>query len=384
VNFIGFQHGLLKLQLTSPLLLVSVQRVRAYSMEPDQSHFRFYAATRQRLGISATSVHEELRKAWGNAAPAERTVYLWFQEFKEDQRTSFTDKPRSGRPTTTRTVKLIEDVENLIKDDPHLSTRDVADLLDVDHSTVLRILRDDLELRCVCSVWIPHRLSEENRRQRVNCAKQLRRELVGLGDDRYDLYAVEDETWVYWEPFRTKSKNRTWIGKGEPRHRALRTELTAKKTLLLVSFTPNKRFSVSATPTGNTIDAQAMVDFIRRTGDLWRTLRSNPIHLSNLRWQMDNARPHAAKLVQDFLQHRRATVLWQSPYSPDLNLCDRFLFPWLKSQLRKTVFYSTEEVETNSLQVLRGFSEDAMRREVDDLIDHCQLVIEANGDYITP
>ena len=141
---------------------------------------------------------------------------------------------------------------------------------------------------------------------------------------------------------------------------------------------------MSATPQRVKLDAQAMVDFIRRTGDLWRTLRSNPIHLTNLHWQMDNARPHAAKLIQDFLQHRQTRVLWQSPYSPDLNLCDRFLFRWLKSELRKTVFHSAEEVETNSLQVLRSVSEDAMRREVDNLIDHCQLVIEANGDYITP
>jgi len=297
VNFIEFQHGLLKIEVTISFLLVPVQRVRASRMEPDQSHFRFYAATRQRLGISATSAHNELRQAWGNAAPAERTVYQWFHDFKEGQRISLTDKPRSGRPTSTRTAELMEDVENLIKDDPHLSARDIADLLDVDHSTVLRILRDDLELRCVCSVWIPHRLSEENRRQRVNCAKQLRRELIALGDDRYNLYAVEDETWVYWEPFQTKSENRTWIGIGEPRQRVLRTEMTSKKTLLLVSFTPNKRFSVSATPQGVTLDAQAMVDFIRRTGDLWRILRSNPIHLTNLHWQMDNARPHAAKLV---------------------------------------------------------------------------------------
>ncbi len=50
----------------------------------------------------------------------------------------------------------------------------------------------------------------------------------------------------------------------------------------------------------------------------------------------------------------------------------------------KTVFHSAEEVETISLKVLWSFLEDAMYRDVDDLIDHYQLMIKANGDYITP
>ena len=115
-------------------------------MEPEKSHFRFYAATRQRLGISASSVHKELQEAWGDSSPTEHTIYHWFQGVNEGEEESFTDKPHSGRPTSMRTLELISNMENLIKDDPHLSSRDVAEQLVVDQTTALHILRDDLNL----------------------------------------------------------------------------------------------------------------------------------------------------------------------------------------------------------------------------------------------
>jgi hypothetical protein len=275
-------------------------------------------------------------------------------------------------------------VGQLIQDDPHLSSRDVADQLDTDHSTVLRILREDLQLRWVCSVWVPHDLSPEQRQLRVNCAKQLRRVLFAMKEAKYDLYAVEDETWVSWNAHGTKSDNRTWLGKEESRRQVVRqTFMTSQKSLLLVTFTPNKRFSVTALPYGVTVDAQRMVDYLRRTGDLWRTLRSKPARLSEISLQMDNARPHTARLVKEFLEGRGVTTIWQSPYSPDLNLCDRFLFLWLKNSLRGMTFHSAEEVEEASLQVLREISEDALREQVDLLLEHCQRVIDVGGHYVT-
>ena len=125
-----------------------------------------------------------------------------------------------------------------------------------------------------------------------------------------------------------------------------------QKSLLLLAFMPNKCFLVTALPYGVSVDAQCMVDYLRRTGDLWRTLRSKPVRLNEVSLQIDNARPHTARLVPDFLQEKNITTIWQSPYSPDLNLCDRFLFLWLKNSLRGMMFNSVEEVEEASLRVL--------------------------------
>lgn len=353
-------------------------------MEFDQTHFRFYTITGQKLGKSATEIHLELNEAWKDRAPSLRTVQRWMKDFNEGTRTNLDDAPRSGRPRSTRTEELSNQVADLIKDDPHLSSRDIAELLNCNQSTILRILSDDLELRWVCSVWVPHDLTAEHRQLRVNCAKQLRRVLLGMKEERYNLYAVQDETWVPWNVHGTKTDNKTWLGKDEPRRQVVRQSfMTRQKSLLMVTFTPNKRFSVTALPYGVTVNAEVMVNYLRRTGDLWRTLRSKPVRLSDLRLQMDNARPHTARPVTEFLEKRDVTTIWQSPYSPDLNLCDRFLFLWLKNSLRGMTFSSSEEVESASLQLLRDISETALREQVDLLLEHCQKVIDAAGQYIT-
>lgn len=84
-----------------------------------------------------------------------------------------------------------------------------------------------------------------------------------------------------------------------------------------------------------------------------------------------------------YREKHRIPLLRQSPYSPDLNLCDRFLFHWLKQQLQKdnAIFSSPEDVERHTLQVLRSFSEDVLRKELDKLILHCDYIISSNGCY---
>ena len=132
-----------------------------------------------------------------------------------------------------------------------------------------------------------------------------------------------------------------------------------------------------------TADAQRMIELLRRTGNLWRTLRSKPVRLNELSLQWDNARPHIASLTKDFLQERDVATVWHSPYSPDFNLCDRFLFVWLKNALRGETFNSTSEVEEASLQFLRSISEDALRHQVDLILDNFHKVIDAGEFYTT-
>ncbi|CAF1608427.1 unnamed protein product [Didymodactylos carnosus] len=48
----------------------------------------------------------------------------------------------------------------------------------------------------------------------------------------------------------------------------------------------------------------------------------------------DDARPHTAKTVNEFLAENRVEPYQNPPYSPDLSPCDIFLFAKLKNQLR--------------------------------------------------
>lgn len=352
-------------------------------MDANTSQFRFYVFTRQKLGTSSKDIYDELRAVWGDKAPSYPTVRRWTLEFSSGARTSFGDAPRSGRPSTSRTDEKISQVRVAIQEDSKLSTRDLSIQLGIDKTTVHTILTEELLLRHVCSVWVPHELSANHLDLRVASAKGIRKCLHSLGPAKYDRYVVLDETWVPFEPYSTKSENKVWIAPGEARPQVARPALTNKKTMLLVAFTANKRFSVQATGPNETVDSQLFIDFLRKTGDKWRTLRSDPIRLSEIQLQMDNARPHSSAATAEFLKNREVNLVWQSPYSPDLNLCDRFLFKTMKKELRKQSFHSEVEVEEAALRFLRQLSEQRLHDEVDALYDYCQDVINEGGTYVT-
>lgn len=294
-----------------------------------------------------------------------------------------TDGERCGRPLSTRTEGSIAQVSELIQNNCRLSTREIAEEIGIDHMTVFRILTEDLKKRCICSVWVPHELTEQQKTNRVLSATSIKKKLEEMGTNASSLYGVQDETWILHHAVGTKAENKAWIGTDEKRPRVVRPNIADKKSMLLVAFTCSRRFSVQALPQGKTVDSEAFIQFVRKTGDKWRTLRSHPIKLSEICWQMDNARPHKSRLTTQFFTERRIQTLWQSPYSPDLNLCDRFLFDWLKRELRKEDFTSHEQVEASALQHLRSLTETTLSRELQRLLDHCDSIIENMGDYVT-
>ena len=123
-----------------------------------------------------------------------------------------------------------------------------------------------------------------------------------------------------------------------------------RKTMVMVSFTCKpKRYSVSFLPKGTSIDSVKMIEYLKLTGKRFMNHRGVKIKFKDLLLQMDNARPHASRLTQGFLADSGVQIIKQSPYSPDLNLCDRFLFRKIKSELNGVDLTDQDDVR-KSLQ----------------------------------
>ena len=66
-------------------------------------------------------------------------------------------------------------------------------------------------------------------------------------------------------------------------------------------------------------------------------------------WQLhpNNMPPHASHLVESFLVKHQITQVTQSPYRPDLVPCGFWLFPKLKSPLKRKRFQTVDEIQEN-------------------------------------
>jgi hypothetical protein len=71
------------------------------------------------------------------------------------------DRMRPGRPP----IELSDAIMSLLSDGPFLSARILAVRLLSTHQTIKRLLLNDLGMQKFVRRWIPHDLSEANRRE---------------------------------------------------------------------------------------------------------------------------------------------------------------------------------------------------------------------------
>ena len=236
-------------------------------MELAREHFKAYVFIEYCRGQSPTEIIRQLRESDLENLPAESIIFAWVKGFREGSITSLSDAPRCGRPLSSASTPSIEALENLIRENPRQSIRHLAEHLNMGKETVRTILHRELNLRKVCSVWVPHVLSDRNKIQRKECATNV---IAFFDCNSMDFilqhFAVEDETWVLFDTPRNKQENKVWIKPGEPRSRIPRPVLTVKKALLLLAFTGDGKISASAKSPRDTITADAYIHFVRNRG----------------------------------------------------------------------------------------------------------------------
>ena len=353
-------------------------------MEIDNDKARFYTYTEMRRGKNAKEIYDALVEVYHNESPAYSTVRRWVGDFSTGKRTSFKDEPRCGRPISACGDDNVMLVKQAVDEDPHSTVREISYDMEISVGSVHHIISEILNYRKIAAYWVPMKLNHDQKAKRVEAAAAILHLLTEIGEDRYDHYACEDETWIRFDYEETSRSSRVWQPKGTPRPQVYSNKLTPRKTLVMIVFTANKRINVQALPYGQTINGETYASFIHTTGEKWRTLRSHPTKLDRIFWQHDNARPHIKSCAKELIERRGVRLIYQSPYSPDLNLCDRWLNEYIKGFMRSEKFDSSDEVQERIIEIMRSTDADVYRKEIDKLLSHCQKVINAGGEYITP
>ncbi|KAJ4426782.1 hypothetical protein ANN_26581 [Periplaneta americana] len=124
-------------------------------------------------------------------------------------------------------------------------------------------------------------------------------------------------------------------------------------------------------PEGRTVTKELYVEILRRLRVAVRRKRPEKWVDNNWFLMHDNAPPHRAIIVKNFLARHNITALDHPPYSPDLSPPDYFLFPRLKSHLKGRRF-NAEEVIANSTRALRRVSQNGFQACFQELYTHWQ------------
>jgi len=108
-----------------------------------------------KAGLSATEILVSVQKAFGNEALNQSDVFRWYSQFRE-KRELVEDDERDGSPKLTQTEVNIAAVADLVKSDPRMTSRMVAESLNILRIAVIQILKEDLGKRKLCARFVPH------------------------------------------------------------------------------------------------------------------------------------------------------------------------------------------------------------------------------------
>ena len=152
-----------------------------------------------------------------------------------------------------------------------------------------------------------------------------------------------DESWVYYRKIGYRQSNSAWVKKGEYPEPIVRRGKFEPKSMISIFFKSTGPVLIDVLDKGKTINANYYVednDCLRRLIKAQR-LKSGTTSMKILH---DNAKPHVAILVNNFLENEAIAVIPHPPYSQDLAPCDYWLFSTLKRKLGS--YDSAEELKS--------------------------------------
>jgi len=310
-----------------------------------------------KLGESATVTYEKLQRAYGEHSLSRAQVFRWHKSFLEG-REQLEDKPRAGRPSTSKTDDNVERVWSLLRSDRRLTLRMMRSELNLNRFTVHQILTQDLDMRKVCVEMVPKNLTTEQKASRRDVCLDL---LDGLEREPefFSRVITGDESWILEYDPETKRPSREWHTTNSPRPKKERMSTSKIKSMLICFFDSNGIVHKKFVPPGQTVNQTFYREVLKRFRKREASVRPG----TERTWMLhhDNAPCHTAVSINECLAERNIPLVHQPPYSPDLSPCDFFLFLRLKTHLKGRRFGTLDNIQKSVNDELKGIPVEAFQ-----------------------
>lgn len=332
-----------------------------------------------KLGKTFTETFELLKQVYGVDCLSRGRVHEWFNRFKNG-REDLNDDEHVGQSKFVITDDAIKTVRDFIKMQPKSSLKLMEMELNISKTSIYRILTEHLGLRKVCSRFIPHTLTDDQKVLRIEHAKDIVREARRDPNFLFNI-VTGDETWCFQYDPETKRQSAEWKHPDEPKPKKTRREKSKIKTHLICFYDSKGIIHREFVPPGKTIDALFYVEVLKRL--VHRIRRIRPEYRGEGSWRLlhDNAPAHRAVVTTDYLTKNRISTINHSPYSPDMAPCDFYLFGQLHLPMKGKRYKDVEDIQKACTNILKAMPADGLKHSFEMLLDRAKRCIEAEGEY---
>jgi histone-lysine N-methyltransferase SETMAR len=338
----------------------------------DEEYVRSFVVFSAALGDNAQTILQKLHILFGKEAPKKTFVYKWMRAI-EDGVTFFEDAKRSGRPCEN--VGLEPMIREILADEPFSSTRSLAEDLGKPRETIRVILITRMGLRKFKCRWIPHALTDDQKKMRVSCALAMLSRLTVRDGIKNTI--TGDESWFYLEIPATGQ----WADSPENVQKNVQKNIASKKVMITILWSVQGFLVIDALPTGGKFTSlyfRTILNKLSRHMSIKKPVKG----LQGLNLHLDNAAPHRAQSTQQHIRRLGLKNLPHPPYSPDLAPSDFFLFGHVKEKLKGQKFPNEKALLQAIQNVLGEIPKATLIRVMDEWLRRLQAVIDTGGEYI--
>lgn len=316
----------------------------------------------------------------GAECPSYATVKRWLAEFKHGNM-KLDDDPRCGRPRTSTSEEMTEKVQDLVMDDRRITTRTIAETLQISQERVHHILSQILGMNKVSSRWVPRLLTVDQKRERVKLSVQ-NLELFEADPEGFAArFITMDETWVHHFEPEYKQQSMQWKHPFSPTPRKARVVPSAGKVMASIFWDAKGVLLMDFLRKGETVTGMYYSSLLGKLRVAIKEKRKGMLSKGVL-LHADNAPAHSSALAVGKVHECGFQIIQHPPYSPDLAPSDYYLFPNLKKHLAGTRFASDDDV-IEAVEGYLGMQEETFYTEGIWKLQHrWKKCVEVSGDYV--
>ena len=178
-----------------------------------------------------------------------RRFFRWHKAFL-DGRESVADRPRSGRPCTSKTDENVTKMRALMRYDQCLTVRMIGNKLNLNHQTIQDILTEELGMRKICAKIVPKNLTNKQKENQRNVCLDLL-ECIKNDENFFKHVITGNESWIFEYDPKTKRQSLEWHTSNSPHPKKARISKLKIKSMLICFFN-----SQSVVQQGQTVNKQ--------------------------------------------------------------------------------------------------------------------------------
>ena len=307
------------------------------------------------------------------------SVFEWHKRVEEG-RESVRDDEKCGRSKEVNTPELIGQIKNFMDKNCHVSIETISAQFDVSVGTVHTVIRKELKMRKICAKFVPGELREDQKERHCHDSREMVK-LINSNPTVLDALVTCDESWIYCYDPETKRQSSQWKHAGSPRPKKARQDKSTHKLLMIPFLDSTGMIYICWVPTGQTVNKEYCVEILREFGKRFHRKRPTLFKSGQWHFQQDNTPVHNSILVTDYLTKMGIKTVLHSPHSPDLALCDFWLFPMLKENLRGCHYETIEEMKEAVTKVIDTLTQEDFHGAFQKLLEWYKKCIAPGGDY---